>query len=136
MDAALPRDEHHNQVAQRFKRIGVLVGSLGVAFLTTLLLTLVWEMRIDGKDYRRLYPTPLVDVILVGIAVVGCALVVIEIFRVIRVPLAVYPSILSLYLGALISVTYLFSYDFVISRNHPLEQKNSEQDAADQLPAR
>ena len=72
----------------------------------------------------------MVGMMLFGIAVVGSASTVIETFKAIRIPLSVYPSLLLIYLGALIAMTYLLSYDYAISRNHPLEPQNSERAGA------
>jgi len=113
-------------------RLVTLALSVGGALLSTLLLLLVWEMRIDGKDYRRLYPWQLVLTILVGISGVGCALLWNEIARKFTVRLVVYPILATCYLGTWIAATYFLTYDFAISCKHPLI---ASQQSADGQPA-
>lgn len=118
--------EEQPEAPQFLKRFIVLALSISVALLATLLLSFVWEVSLDGKHYRRLYPCPIVEILLIGTGVVGCLLFLNEIFRVIRIPLLAYPISAGLYFLGLTATTFLFTYDFSISRSDPSAQPISE----------
>lgn len=127
MEAAPQSYERANQPLQRMKRIVVLLICLVAALVATLLLSLVWEMRIYGTNYRRLYPAPLVDLMFAGTALVGCILFVNEFSLFLRLPLWIFPITGAVYIGSLVTMTYLFAHDFAVARNHPMTPNNSEQ---------
>lgn len=86
----------------------------------TLLLTLVWETRVDGGDYRRLYPSSLISILLFAILLLGGVSVRNESRKKLCLPIMGYTLIALFYLSILAIITYFFTEGkFTLSRHHP-----------------
>lgn len=98
--------------------------ALGLSWVASLvgtfLLTLVWEMRIDGGDYRRLYPSSLISILLIAILLLGGVSVWNECWKKRNLPIMGYTLTALFYLSVLAVITYFFTAGkFTLSRHHP-----------------
>ena len=123
----VPKADYRQKMKPKDRTIvGLVILALSVTsvLLLNIWLLFIWEMRIDGKEYRRLYPAQLVVILSKAAVIVGAAAALNMCTHKFPIPTFAYPMIAALYIGGAVAFTHWLTYDFSVSLTHPLIPKS------------
>ena len=103
----------------RLIRLAIFSASICGTLASTSLLSFVWEASVDGRSFRPLYSSHLIDLVFSALIAFWLSLGWLEFRGRLSFSVNAYPLLTILYFGFWWAVTIFSTNDFVISRSQP-----------------